>query len=1031
MKKNNVSKNFWEIPELIEINRLPMTAELMTFDSAENALTFDYSKSPYYMDINGTWDFILLDNPTEDYSDKPWEKIKVPGVWTMQGFKDKPNYTNLVMPFDNNPPLVPAENPTGIYKTSLNIPQSWQDRRIILHIGGAESVLAVYCNGYFVGLSKDTRLPAEFDLTEFITIGENELICKVIRYSDASYIEDQDQWWNGGIYRNCYLYSTNKLGYLNDIFANGDFDLETHEGILSLETNIGILADFSGDVIWSLKGPRNPFYVKYSLTDKDDQLVFNETVKISHSFREDQYTAKSSKRLPKINPWSSESPYLYKLSVELFDHENNLIEAKALKVGFKNLKIENQELLINGKAVLIRGVNRHEHDQFTGKTVSVETMLQDIKLLKQFNFNAVRNSHYPQDIRWYELCDEYGIYLIDEANIESHANYASICRNTRYKKAFVERCERMVLRTRSHASIIEWSTCNESGFGDNHIAAIDAILKLDKSRIIHNEGECHEFWSQSPFNFVRYGKHELNGSINRMYPPIKDIVLAAQNKVTDRPVILCEYSHAMGNSNGSLADYWDAFKSVHGLQGGFIWDWVDQGLVTKNAEGKEYWAYGGDFGETIHDFDFCCNGLISADRTPHPAMYEFKHVAQHVNVDMIDFNTFQVNNDFDFSDLRNVKGSWELLVDGKAVEAGNLPELYAGPGEAQVFEIDYSTMAIKENERVHINFYFSYITPESWCDAEHVIANEQFELTPNFAVLDDEDDPEVNDVKVIDNSLSCKDLTLTVDKNNGKITVNKGNSLIIKDLASFNPFRAPTDNDGIKGWTGQDKKAMGLWLAAGLNKLSEKLIDLQISQLSDVCATIFRTYEYSNEAGQTIKFEQEISLYGNGKIEVEQSYDFDKTLPSLPRIGVINTTAEGFENVTYWGLGPQENYIDRNRGAFYGCYDTTVRDMFFPYIMPQENGNRTNVDKVIISNGTNSININYLSQPFEFGASHYTNEDLFKAFHTIELVERKETFVTIDLAQRGLGTNSCGPATLPEYCLEPGEYNFCFELEIN
>ncbi|MBQ9788270.1 MAG: DUF4981 domain-containing protein [Lentisphaeria bacterium] len=1029
-KKNNVSKNFWELPELIEINRLPMAAELMTFDTAENALSFDRTKSPYFKGINGTWDFILLDHPDDDYSNREWDKIKVPGVWTLQGFKDKPIYTNLVMPFDNNPPIVPTENPTGIYKTNLEIPESWQDRRIVLHIGGAESVLEVYCNGSFVGLSKDTRLPAEFDLTNYVETGANELICKVIRWSDASYIEDQDQWWNAGIYRDCYLYSTNKGGYINDIFANGDFDLNTREGILDIETNLGIAWNFKGDVIWGNRGPQNPFYVKYNLTDADNNVVYAETAKISHSYREQQYTAKTQKRIANINPWSSESPYLYKLTVELFDHEQNLIEAKALKVGFRNLVIKNQELLINGEAVLIRGVNRHEHDQYSCKTVSLETMLEDIKLLKKFNFNAVRNCHYPQDIKWYDLCDEYGIYLIDEANVEAHANYSSICRDSRFKKAFVDRNERMVLRTRSHVSIIEWSTCNETGFGDNHMAAIDAILKLDKSRIIHNEGECHEFWSQSPFNFKRYGNHEINATVNRMYPPIQQIIEIAQSKITDRPVILCEYNHAMGNSNGSLADYWDAFKSVHGLQGGFIWDWVDQGIVQETADGKKFWAYGGDFGEKIHDFDFCCNGLIWPDRTPHPAMYEFKHVAQHVNVDMIDCNTFYVNNDFNFSDLKNIKGTWELLVDGKAVESGELPELYTGAGTSQLVEIDYSTVAIKENERAHINFYFSYINAPAWCDENHVIASEQFEITDDFEVIENDDEIDLTKVVTTDNSISCNDICIEFDKNDGKVTISKANNLIIKDLAKLTTFRAPTDNDGIKGWTGQDKKAMGWWLAAQLDRLTEKLIDVKVLNISDSCAAISRTYQYSNEAGQKIDFLQEIILSGDGKIEVSQSINYDKTLPSLPRVGVMNITANGFENVTYWGLGPHENYIDRNRGAFYGCYSTTVKEMFEPYILPQENGNRTYVDKVILSNGNNSIIINYLSQPFEFGASHYSIEDIFAAKHPCELVEQEATYLSIDLAQRGLGTNSCGPATLPEYCLEAGEYNFSFEIEI-
>lgn len=1030
LSKATISKNFWELPELTQINRLPMVNTLLPFDSAKNAKSFSMAKSEYYLDINGIWDFILLNNPNESFDNKPWSKIKVPGNWTMQNLGDAPIYTNVKMPFENNPPIVPTDNPTGIYRTTFALPDNWNERRVVIHFGGVESVLEVYLNGYFIGLSKDSRLPAEFDLTNFVQAGDNELICKVIRWSDSSYLEDQDHWWQAGIFRQCYLYSTNKFGYLNDVFANGDYDIEFGNGLLNVEASIGFFFNQHTDNFWQ-QGPKEDFIIEYELTDKANNTYWKESSRVSYSFKVDQYTSKVQAVIPHAKAWSSETPNLYILSVVLKNHKNQVIEAKALKVGFRNLQVKDRELLINGKAVLIRGVNRHEHDQFEGKTLSLESMIQDIKLLKQFNFNAVRNCHYPNDHRWYDLCDEYGIYLIDEANVEAHANYSTICRTSRWKNAFVDRTERMVMRSRSHVCIFAWSLGNESGFGDNHVASSKAIRALDNSRLIHNEGELMELWSQWPLNYNSKGFNLSNNMVDPMYPTIQSIIECAEQNTNDRPVILCEYNHAMGNSNGSLCDYWDAFKKYKGLQGGFIWDWVDQGLVKTDDKGVSYWAYGGDFGETSHDFDFCINGMIWPDRTPHPAMYEFKHLTQQVNVKMIDFDEFEVINEHDFRNLRHLEGQWELLVAGVKVESGELKNLFAEPSFSQTFKLNYQTKCVKESQKVHINFSFRMKEKTAWCDAKHVVATNQFEITPLFEVIKNEIAvAQVNEITLKKNKLSCDKISLTCNQETGVVALAFDGKKVLSELAEFNIFRATTDNDGIRDWSGQENKPLGLWQKAELNNLTKSLIALDIVKDCEEFATITRQFKFENSSKQSIDFLQQIRLFNTGKIEVKQHYSFDKTLPSLPRVGVISTTEKGFENIEYLGKGPFENYIDRNRASFYGFYKDKVTSMYTPYILPQENGNRTGVEKLLVDN--EEVLIEFIAQgvPFEFGVSHFSASELFNARHTNDLKPNKATFITLDLIQRGLGTGSCGPQTLEQYTIEPGEYEFNFEIEI-
>lgn len=1009
-------EKLYSLPEITEVNRLPMHGA---------GVPLRQDGTPWKISLDGEWRFELFRSPqllpeqfaSPELDDRTWRTIAVPSNWTLQDTFDKPIYTNAKMPFENRPPFVPDENPTGVYRRAFSLPADWTARRIVLHVGGAESYLEVYLNGSFVGMGKDTRLPSEFDLTPFLK-QENLLVCKVIRWSDSSYIEDQDQWWMAGIYRSVWLYSTGPV-WFEDLAVNGDFDFRNGDGQLDFSAHLG----FSLPVWAPLGGPAEDYTVRTRLRDRDGKEVANRQDVVDKSFRLSGYRLNWRENLPGIRPWSAEEPSLYTLTAELCDSAGNILDRRERKVGFRNIRIENHALLFNGKRVMIRGVNRHEHHPVTGKTLSREDMLADIRLLKQFNFNAVRTSHYPNDSRWYDLCDEYGVYVVDEANFEAHANYMTICRDPRWKNAIVSRSERMVLRDRSHTCIFAWSPGNESGYGENHQAASKMIRDLDTTRIVFNEGELKQGWGQGSGDRQSGGCLAENALYDPMYTTLEELKQFAENPAATRPGILSEYNHAMGNSCGSLADYWDLFRSEKSLQGGFIWDWIDQGLLTRDEQGREMFGYGGDFGETIHDFNFCCNGMITSDRQPRPAMYEFRHLAQEVWLESVDAQRFRfrLSNRRNFRNLDDLAGYWRIEIDGRPVCSGELSGFAElPPGEAMEFDLPLGRLTRSEKEEVFCNFTFQLAAPNAWAEAGVLLAHNQFELTAAVPVKACPLHSEIFPVKQGGDFLKIGDAELRIGKAGG-ITLSTGGEILIADAFSCNLFRASTDNDGVRGWTGQEQKPLGLWLAAGLDRLrciKRKLEnDLQI------------IYYYESTAG-VIVFRQRISAEADGMFRFEQNYEIPETFPTLPRIGVIASFAPGFEHFEWFGRGPWENYIDRRRAAQVGRYTGTATGNFEAgYVVPQENGNRTDTRELILESPGHVIRIQ--GEPlFEFGVSHYTPHDLQNALHPSELVPRPETIVTLDLIQRGLGTGSCGPQTLPQYEASKKSYRFSFRLQV-
>lgn len=1032
-----VSKTLYQLPELTQINRIPAHGAGIPYPDTASALK--RRSSAYRMSLDGEWRFRLFDSPEAvaeryfdpKYKDSKWHTITVPSNWTMQGFSDKPIYTNAQMPFENKPPIVPEANPTGVYRIAFTLPKAWRKRRTVLHVGGAESYLEVYLNGKLVGMGKDTRLPSEFDLTPLIDPqGKNVLVCKVVRWSDSSYIEDQDQWWMAGIYRSVYLYSTDFV-YLEDIFANGDLDLASGEGILRVKTHLG--TDIAA--LCPTNGPDADYTVRSTLLDPAGKKVWTGDAKIDYRYHVDYYRSEQTARIPKISPWSAEVPTLYQLTVELVDAKGKVVDCRSKRIGFRNIKLDGCNLLFNGKRVIIRGVNRHEHNCKTGKTLSMDDMKKDILLMKQFNFNAVRTCHYPDDHRWYDLCDEYGIYILDEANFESHANYKTLCRDPRWRTALVERSTRMVMRDRSHACIFGWSLGNEAGNGENHEAAIEAIRQLDDTRIIHHEGDLKPTWAQVNADF--FGCAEHNAFFNPMYPEPAVLEAYSESPEATRPAIPCEYAHAMGNSSGSLCDYWDLFWNKPKLQGGFIWDWIDQGLVRGR---RKQLGYGGDFGEKIHDFDFCCNGMLDSRQNPHPAMYEFQHLAQPVKVTAADLNefSFRIRNRRDFSDLHDLDGQWVLEINGVPVQRGKLTGFAKlAPGAETKVKIPVKPVPLKPGEEAFLNVDFTWNCAQPWGAVPGMrVAFDQISLTGAFPKAKASAKKagaaafEIQEHKKVFRLIVGKTV-LTVNRKDGAGTIEEDGKMIFKELFGCNLFRAATDNDGIRGWNGQENKPMGQWLAAGLDSLKPVSCRVTLEKgKKGECIRIARILAGKPSFGK-IEFTQTISVNADGSLKFDQSYRIPEKMPSLPRIGVVAVLAPGFEKFGWFGRGPWENYIDRNRSARVGAYASTVTENCdFNYIIPQENGNRTDTRELAITAPGYELRIN-AAKPFEFGLSHYTVADLFKARHKEELAMRKETILTLDLIQRGLGTGSCGPQTLPQYEVSEKAYEFSFNLDVS
>ena len=1039
-------------PELTQIDRLPARSPLTAFPDATQALT-PGAESPWRLNLNGTWQFMLVQHPSQapqnwDQPGTPegnWRALQVPGVWTRQGTADLPHYTNWIMPFALNYPEVPDVNPTGLYRRSFDVPRSWQNRRAVLHVGGAESVVLVWCNGRFVGMGKDSRLPSEFDLTDHITLGANSLALMVIRWSDATWIEDQDHWFHGGIHRSVFVEARGAV-HLADLSLVADFDSETGDGALSYTARV--------------EGKAQGYSVRARLETAQGQLIVelppaevaqydptqgpSEQIVASHRFKGP--IAEGSAKVKRVAPWSAESPTLYELIVSLIDPTGATVEVHASKVGFKRVEIYDRRLLINGEAVVILGVNRHDHDPDNGKTVSRAEMRAELTLMKQHNINAIRCSHYPNDHALLELASELGLYVLDEANVESHGRYSSVAQDPRAQWPIMERTMRMVMRDKNYACVIGWSLGNEAGHGAAHDAAAAWARHADPSRFVHYEcPSFRRFFSGGVRDHDSAAVAEIKAKMLRqptnqqwaatdvvcpMYPEIWQIEAwaewAEETELDDRPLILCEFSHAMGNSNGSLSEYVAAFYRHPALGGGFVWDWRDQGLRETDAQGREFWAYGSHFGHAVHDGAFCCNGLVGPDRQPHPALREYAWACRPITVEKLSSKAVRITNRRHYCDSSDLQISWVLQKNGVAQEQGLVQETIA-PGAALRFNPTYKTKLDRTHEW-HLLFESSLKRATGWAPKQHRVAVDQIALH--------EPAPKRTQVKLQRTSKSTKiSASVTADFGPGQLSlgvdgveaVSIAGQRLIQGPVTACLWRSPTDNDGRgEAARAQAASKRADWMALGVDRLSQETLAVHLSRNpTHPQLRIEQRLQGSNGLQAEHRSIWTASAAG---IRIDEQIKLPQQWDDLARVGIRFEVPADYERLRWFGLGPDESYPDRRDAQTVNTWDQTVSAQYHEYVTPQEHGSHESVRWFELLNAAGGgLRIDTPEQ-LRFTARHSFDADLDVATTTANLVRREATEVHIDAMMRGLGTDACGPDALPAYRIPAGSYRFTWFL---
>ena len=997
----------WRNPEINAVNRAPMHTNYFAFENADAAKKANKKQSTNYMTLNGTWKFNWVKDadsrPTDfwktGFNDKGWDDLQVPAVWELNGYGD-PIYVNVGYAwrnqFQNNPPEVPTENNhVGSYRREIVVPASWNGKDIIAHFGSVTSNMYLWVNGRYVGYSEDSKLEAEFDLTPYLKPGQKNLIAfQVFRWCDGTYLEDQDFFRYSGVGRDCYLYARNKKR-IQDIRVTPDLDAAYQNGSLAINLD--------------LKGSGK---VDLELVDAQGKQVATATANKSGLVTMNVENPKK---------WSAETPYLYTLRASM-QGSNEVIP---VKVGFRKIELKGDQILVNGKAVLFKGADRHEMDPDGGYVVSPERMLQDIQIMKQFNLNAVRTCHYPDDNLWYDLCDQYGIYVVAEANIESHGmGYGdkTLAKNPSYKKAHLERNQRNVQRGFNHPSIIFWSLGNEAGDGPNFEQCYQWIKAEDPSRACQYEQ-------------ARQKDH--TDIFCPMYYGYEGMEKYGQRTDATKPLIQCEYAHAMGNSQGGFKEYWDLIRKYPNLQGGFIWDFVDQSCRWKGKDGVMIYAYGGDFNRfDASDNNFCDNGLISPDRVPNPHMYEVGHFYQNIWTTPADLSKGEVNvfNENFFRDLSAYYMEWQVLKDGKIIRTGRVDDLKIAPQETAKITLNIGkTCTCKE---WLLNVFYKLKNREGLLPAGFTVAKNQLTLNDYKAPSMDLKNVETTNVatvvpQIIDNQYHY----LIVKGNNFVAEFNKQNGYLskyavdgtemLKEGAALTPnfWRAPTDNDMGAGL--QNKYAA--WKNPGLKlvSLNSKTENDQIVvnaeyDMKNVSAKLYLTYVINNE----------------GAIKVTQKMTADKnaTVSPMFRFGMQMQMPKCFETVEYYGRGPVENYSDRNHSTDLGIYRQSVDEQFYSYIRPQETGTKTDIRWwKQLNAGGNGLKV-VGDAPFSASALHYTicsldDGEQKDQRHSPEVQKADLTNLIIDKAQMGLGcVNSWGALPLPQYMLPYGDYEFTFIL---
>ena len=989
----------WSSPETTSVNRLPMLniAHLMSIS------------------LDGVWNFQLLDRADQEPS-KRWQSITVPGLWTMvdgeQPFGDKPIYTNTQMPFDQLPPSVPVDNPTGIYEREFSLPSSWKNKRVVLSIGGFESLAILTINGREVGVAKDSRLASEFDITDFITNGSNRVQIRVIKWSDSTFIEDQDQWWHGGITRSVKLFATEYV-FIERLYATPGLEKNNKVGTLNIRAHINsineeeiagyrlkvkVIGVKGAEASATVTNQKAPNWTQKSATEKQAGDDFFLGTYWDGNMPKDKYQAylatepiipgplELNIKVPSASPWSAESPSLYDVEYQLIDPSGQVIEVTTQRIGFRSVEIKGCDLRVNGARVMIYGINRHDFNRRSGRVLSRDLMRQDLLELKRWNFNAIRTSHYPNDPAFLDLCDELGFYVVGEANIESHAFQNTLCDDQKYLNAWVDRVARMIQRDIHHASVILWSLGNESGSGINHRAAAAYARSFDPTRPLHYEGAIRGNWTTG---------HDITDVVVPMYPDISAIISYAKSKKADRPLIMCEYSHAMGNSNGTLAEYWQAIHSLPALQGGFIWEMWDHGLDQRLEDGSIRSAYGGDFGEAKHDGNFCCDGMFFPDRSPKPALSEFKYIASPIEIKAKNLKSgrFEIFNKNFFVNLSDYKLKYEVTVNGKASSSGEIKLGLVKPRQSKPFTLP--AQVLKGDGSVgerFINFSLTLASSKPWAHIGHEVTWEQIALVS----------------KPLPKIKSAKSKMQYVNSQ-GQIQVPFG-----QIAPALTLWRAPTDNDLI----GHISQRWDEW---GVRKL-----ELESSKVVRTSTNTKITNLWRSQSGIAIKHIQLVESVDSG-FRVSETVTLPKELNDLARVGINFEVDGALNNFTYFGIGPNETAPDRKIGKVHR-YSSTVEQQYVPYVKPQENGGHIGMRWFSLTNQSGHGLYFQLDKPRMVTVTPIRSEDLANATHNVFVNPSGNTVITIDGAHRGIGTASCGPDTLAKYLIKPGTYKWSWSV---
>ncbi|BBH23781.1 beta-galactosidase [Paenibacillus baekrokdamisoli] len=1011
-------ERYWEDPGKLHLNREEPRAYYIPYADEGSARAKKRGRSPFYQTLNGSWKFqyhASVKKVAEGFYERSadvngWDDLLVPSCWQSQGY-DQLQYTNINYPFPCDPPFVPSDNPAGLYVRDFNLAEQWDGKEQYVVFEGVNACFYLWVNGHFVGYSQGSRVPAEFLVAPYLRSGSNRMALMVLKWCDGSYLEDQDCWRYSGIFRDVYLLARDQM-HIRDVFVKPLLTDDYRSGALQIDVD----TTGSLEVMAVLKG--------------DNGRILSTTKAII----DHRGTLALDVADPKL--WNAETPFLYDLYI--YSGE----EILRFQAGFRKVEIRDGVLRINGQSVKLKGVNRHDSHPELGQTIPLNHMIKDLNLMKQHNINTVRTSHYPNDPRFLELCNEFGFYVVDEADLECHGlgtaggweNAHLLSEDAKWKEAFVERAARMVERDKNHPSIIMWSMGNESGYGDNHIAMAEWTQGRDPSRPVHYEGAAPHYKGNPKVDCL-----DLE---SRMYTSVAEIEQYALDENNKKPLFLCEYSHAMGNGPGDLKDYWDVIYKHPKLIGGCVWEWCDHGIKSETDKGESFYAYGGDFGDKPNDGNFCMDGLVSPDRKPHTGLLELKKVIAPVHIEAEDLKNGQlkVTNRYDFIDLSQIGLHWKVEKDGQTIQQGQLWQLDAAPHEHQIITLPYQWPEQADG--------CYYLTLSCWLNQEttwgamgHEVTFEQFALCDTANVNTSDVNTGMN--AVVNAAVNANDRkalpTIRVSEEGSVLTLRgfdflhqfdlDGGTLVkisrhgldlIEQPVGFNIWRAPTDND---------MHVRLKWKEEGYDRAGLKVYHSEWIQLDDGTVEIKVSFSLGGYSRFPIlRGEAVWRVDGEGAIGLQVQVKVREDLVYLPRFGLQLTMPKGNEEVEYFGLGPHENYIDKRQSVRKGLYLLTVDEMSEPYNMPQETGSRFGTEWAVVSNEL-GMGLKFTSaDSFSFNVSHFTSQDLTAAAHRYELSKRKETIVYLDYKMSGVGSNSCGPDLLEHYRLN--EKEFQFELRI-